>query len=270
MRWALLLLIGACAAPKPRPKPPKPVCTSGPITEEVSFASGDGLKLFATYHSPCAGTARPTVVLAHQLCRARAEWQTEPHHWIRELAKRDLATLAVDLRGHGASNSWPDGSTRDLCAHARDLVVSSEIQDTSVASLYMGMVDDVRAAMAWVRNERHASAVALVGSSIGANSVLIAAAEDPSVAAVVGLSPGLDYRGLRPTQAAVRLGDRPVILEAAEDDRQSSAAVRELARQNVLLRTVIWPEGGHGNDMLRANPEELNALVDFLATHLAQ
>lgn len=254
----------ACASSQRAPTPRAPVCVEGPVTQEVSFPSADGLLVSATYRSPCGTAPRPVVVLAHQLCRDRSEWAA----WVRVLLARDIATLAIDLRGHGQSRTWPDGSTRDLCEHARDLVVSSAMQDVPVVALYAPMANDLRAAVAWVRRECKATAIALVGSSIGANSALVVAADDPSVSAVVALSPGLDTRGIKTEKAVVALGDRPVWLEAAEDDPGGAATLRQLARENVLVRTVIWPTGGHGNDMLVAHPEELAALVDFVVAHL--
>lgn len=254
----------ACATREAPRKPPAPVCTGGVVARDVVFPSKDGLIVGATWSNPCGGAPRPAVVLAHQMCRDRAEWRAPGHDWVAALGRRGVATLAIDLRGHGTSRRWPDGSEHDLCAEAKDLAVSTRWESRAIRPLYAAMVEDLRAAVAWARSEGRSPAVALVGASIGANAALVVAADDPDVAAVVALSPGLDYRGIKTEAPARALGSRPVVLEAAEDDGRGADAVRELARVNPLPRTIVWPAGGHGNAMIDAHPEELETLATFL------
>jgi pimeloyl-ACP methyl ester carboxylesterase len=152
----------------------------GLMTSEVEIQSADGLAIHGTLSRPPGEAAVPVVVLAHQMCSDRDEWSAPAHDWVAAFGARGIATLAIDLRGHGHSKVWPDGSTHDLC---------KEIEDPAAAGLYAAMVDDVKAAVGYARTAAKAPRVAIMGGSIGANSALVAFADDPEVAIVVALSP---------------------------------------------------------------------------------
>lgn len=232
-------------------------CDSGTNAEEVSFASADGLVVHGTAVRPCGGAPRSAVVLAHQLCQDRREWTAASHDWVSGFAARGVATLAIDLRGHGQSTLWPDGSRRNLC--------TGSYPDAD----YAGMVDDVRAAVAYARATLGAPSVALVGASIGSNSSLVAYGGDAALRMVVALSPGLDYRGIRPGSAVSAYGTRPALLEAASDDPYSADSVRQLGQSNTNVTTQVFPSGGHGNALIAAHPEELVRVLDLVTSRLS-
>lgn len=248
---ALLLLGCAPASPGPGDGPPTP--GSG---QAVTFAAADGLVVHGSLVKPSSGSTSAVVVLAHQLCSDRAEWSQAAHDWVGALSQRGVTTLAIDLRGHGQSKLFPDGSTKDLCSGG------------GAAALYTGMVSDVQAAVGYARTTLGAKSVAVVGASIGSNSSLLAYAADAQLAMVVALSPGLDYLGLMTAGAASQLGSRPALLEAADDDSYSADSVRQLQKLNGALTTKIWPSGGHANQLLTAHPEELPRLAGLVATAL--
>lgn len=230
-------------------------CDAGLLSQDVAFPATDGLVVHATAANPCGAAPRPVVVLAHQMCTDRSEWSQPTHDWVDALHAQGIATLAIDLRGHGASKVWPDGATHDLCA---------EINDPNVQPLYLAMVGDVQGAVAYARGAMHASSVATIGASIGANSSIVTFAADASIAITVALSPGLDYRGIQTEPAIKTTGARPVLLEAAEDDSRSASAVRQLAQDNPAVTTKVWPSGGHGNKIIDAHPEELARVLGLV------
>jgi alpha-beta hydrolase superfamily lysophospholipase len=214
------------------------------VTKEIVF-DDSGVEIHGWSSNPCGGAPRPVVVLAHQMCKDHAEWSD----WVTELGNRGIATFAIDLRGHGASKKWKSGETHDLC---------KEIGDDAAQPLYAGMVDDVTAAVKVARTQLGAPAVAVVGSSIGANSALVTAERDPEIRAVVALSPGVDYRGIKPDPSKVT---GTVETLAADDDGRSAEAVRS-------WHGKVLPSGGHGNAMLQKHPEELDRLVAVIAGKL--
>lgn len=260
----VLVLCGACAPPMAASPDLGAAndlsCVDKRVIEDLVFPSTDGLMVHATATRPCGGARAPWVVLAHQLCSDRSEWIQANHDWVSALLSRNVATLAIDLRGHGASTSWPDGSTHDLCGEATD---------TSVTPLYLGMPGDVQAAMSYARSTLGASAVAVIGASIGSNSAVVAFASDPQATMVVALSPGLDYKGIKTSEPVKAIGSRPALLEAADDDPSSAASVRQLATLNASIATKIWPTGGHANRILTAHPEELARIADLVVATLS-
>jgi pimeloyl-ACP methyl ester carboxylesterase len=112
---------------------------------------------------------------------------------------------------------------------------------------------------------------AIVGASIGANLALIVGANNPDVVAVVALSPGEDYQGLRPLGV---LGNfalppaRPVLLVASAEDTYSYSGVQKMAAQFPTLETQYLANAGHGTAML-SNASFVEFLFNWLDRHVA-
>jgi hypothetical protein len=87
---------------------------------------------------------------------------------------------------------------------------------------------------------------------------------------VVALSPGENYREIAPGAQLAAVGDRPVLLFAAEDDTRSAAAVRAFQQANAKLTVTVFDRGGHGNHMFGAHPEALAPVADAVAAALRQ
>lgn len=222
---------------------------------EVTFAAADGLVVHATVGG-ASGGSRPVVVLAHQLCSDRSEWSSAQHDWVAAFGQRGVTTLAIDLRGHGRSKVFPDGSIKDLCGGGGN------------DALYAGMVSDVKAAVDYARTTLNAKSVAVIGASIGSNSSLVAFADDAQLAMLVALSPGLDYLGVKTDGAVGRIGSRPALLEAADDDSYSASSVRQLKQLNGAITTQVFPTGGHANQLFVTHPEELTRIADLVTSKL--
>jgi pimeloyl-ACP methyl ester carboxylesterase len=133
-------------------------------SENVAFKAPDGAELRGWF-VPVAG-AKGTVILAHGLNRSRIE-MVKKVPFLHDLGWN---ALLFDMRHHGESGGGA----------------------TTFGQLEK---DDVRAATAFVRS-RAPGPVVLWGVSLGAASVILAAADDPTVAGVVGDS---SYRSLTDT-----------------------------------------------------------------------
>lgn len=230
-----------------------------PMASSVTFTASDGMVLYGTFTDACPGKSRPIVVLAHQLCQTQAEWSDARNDWVSAFSARGVATLAFDLRGHGASTTFPDNQAIDLCARASDATVQGRFAD---------MVEDVYAAINYAATSLQGTSVAVIGASIGSNAALVAYEQYRPATFVVALSPGLDYRNIRPRDAVLAYGDRNALLVAAEDDQRSADAVRELGLANRSVMTTVLTTGGHGNAMMRTHPEELTRIVGLVADSL--
>ena len=133
-------------------------------SEDVSFKSTDGTELKGWWVP--APEAKGTVVLAHGLNRSRIEMMKK----VPFLHGLGWNALLFDMRHHGESGG-------------------------SATTFGYREKDDVRAAIALAR-ARAAGPVVVWGVSLGAASVILAAAEDPTVAGIVGDS---TYRSLPDT-----------------------------------------------------------------------
>ncbi len=168
------------------------------------------------------------MVLVHQLSSNRGEWAA----FAAQLAAKPtwqtpagtITTLALDLRGHGESTSGPDGTAR-WQSFGND------------RARWMGLENDVAAAVDYVRQRAGTTRIVIVGSSIGGTAATLYAAR--TGAPVVGLallSPGTAYRGIElgaPLAQFVR-GRGSVLMVTAAGDTYSADSVRDL--QSALAR----------------------------------
>jgi pimeloyl-ACP methyl ester carboxylesterase len=207
--------------------------------QQVIFRTEDGLSLAGTLYLP--GRPAPAVILLHMQTRSREDWQVLG----QRLADAGIAALAIDLRGHGASD------------HAAPV---------EGASAVAGLQLDVKAARAFLggRTDVIGSRLGFVGASIGANLAVIAAAGDPSVRTLALLSVGLDYRGLRTEAALNRYGARPALMVASQEDNYAMISMRRLAGQGTGTREQVVLDGaGHGTVMMSRQPDLVATLVDW-------
>jgi pimeloyl-ACP methyl ester carboxylesterase len=222
------------------------VVASGAIAatpQEVTLRTDDGVVIAGALYLP--GRPGPGIVLVHALSRTHEDWNAVASR----LADAGFVVLAIDLRGHGASGPLPEGTTLD------DLTP---------------MVADVRAARAFLKTRREAipGRVGLAGASIGANLAILAAAADATVRSLALLSPGTDYRGLRPEAAIKKYGDRPALIIASQEDNYATGSARQLAvagaGPGIGIRELrILNGAGHGAAMLAREPDLASSLVDW-------
>jgi dienelactone hydrolase len=208
-------------------------------TQEVSFKTDDGVTIAGTLFLP--GRPGPAVILVHALSRTREDWSGVASR----LADAGIAALAIDLRGHGASGPLPDGT---------------DLQQLTPMS------GDLKAARAYLATRREVTPgrVGVAGASIGANLAILLAASDPAVRSLALLSPGIDYRGLRPEAAIKKYGDRPAMLVASQEDGYATNSARELSASGGGVRDLrILNGAGHGTNMLVHQPDLAGALVDW-------
>lgn len=224
------------ASPLPLPTPSEPL--------NLTITASDQAQLAATFYPPITAKA-PSVLLLHMLggCSCRKDWDP----FARELQKRGFAALALDLRGHGDSpgpEDWVKKSPGDVLAAWDVLTHRPEVDQKSSA---------------------------IIGASIGANLALIVGANNPDVVAVVALSPGEDYQGLRPLGVLGNFALPParlVLLVASAEDTYSYSGVQKMATQFPTLQTQYLANAGHGTAML-SDAAFVEFLFNWLDRHVA-
>jgi pimeloyl-ACP methyl ester carboxylesterase len=264
MRRASLLLLAVCAisacteegAPPPRTAPlpavrPAPRETL-PEARAVTFRTSDGVTIAATLQ-PAARPEAPAVILVHQLGSTRAEWAPLLERLHAEPA---IATLAIDVRGHGESTAGPDGralSSRDF---------SNEE--------WAAIPRDVEAAAAFLRSEGSAirpARIGVVGASIGSSAAIVAASGDAALDPIVALSPGRAYHGIDAITPGVQLAGRGFLGVVAEAEADGVETARALARITAT-EAVVVPGDAHGVRLFDARPELLDRVEAFLRSSL--
>jgi dienelactone hydrolase len=198
----------------------------------------DGYHVAAWYWPPSLKLA-PGVLLLHQRGKDKSSWGRFPEL----LTKQGYAVLAIDLRGHGETTG-PDGKRGSVNA----------LTDAD----YMAMLNDVSAADDFLHKQKGVDAdrIGIIGASIGANLAIMYLAGDRHVRTAVCLSPGLDFRGLKPMEYMKKVDKRPLYLIASKGDEYSAKTADELSRAGTpdgpkSLR--LFQGNEHGTDLLRAN-----------------
>jgi alpha-beta hydrolase superfamily lysophospholipase len=190
-------------------------CLDATRDTAVTMATTD----HATVYGVETGTGTLGVVLVHQYLSDHCEWMDFAH----ELAAAGDRAIAIDLRGNGASSGGAPGRyDRDVIAAAKQLRAEG------------------------------ATKVVLVGASMGATAVLVAASElKPAATAVVSLSAPARYRALD-ALFAVRHSHVPVRFLASRLDQPFASDARRLMRAAVAKdkAVAVYPGARHGSSVL--------------------
>lgn len=202
--------------------------------QRVQLTSDDGLRIVGTYSDAPGDKA---VVLLHMMRRTKSDWDA----FAKRLQREGIASIAIDLRGHGES--------------AGNLVTFTDDD-------FKNMKFDAQAAVSFLRTKGKTKIV-VIGASIGANTALIAADGDKDIAGVVLLAPGTDYRGVL-TQDIAQKFDRPVLVVLAKDDvyyETGQEVWKAIAGEQKELK--VYEKGGHGTQLFATTDLE-EVLVDWL------
>ncbi len=218
----------------------------------LTLLTSDGYELPATFQ-PVEADAPAGAVLVHMLGSDRHAW--EP--FARALQRAGIATIVFDLRGHGESRHAQRGKVSRESFTPADWAAAQLDIDAAVTALRARGVDSTR--------------IAIIGASIGANLALNYAAEHPEVAALVLLSPGLEYRGVRTQSAMGRFTPRPVLLMASENDAYAAQSCTTLASEadEAFVELRLFPGASHGTDLLAGSRAAAPQIVQWLELTLA-
>ena len=203
-----------------------------PPPDNITRVAEDAATLVADFYP--ADNDAPVLILLHMLNSRRAAW--EP--LIPDLQAASYAILNVDMRGHGDSDGAQD---------------------------WEAIVADMAGWVDWLADNGHSdeAGLAFIGGSIGANVALISCAQSDICRGAVALSPGLDYRGVKPEAALVDgLAERSALLVAAQNDASSSAAIRQMflnAKGDVSAR--LYPGRAHGTRLFDSRYDSVSRLI---------
>lgn len=217
--------------------------------ERVNFKTMDDVTIVGNWVT--APTTLGAVILLHTMPETRKSWLT----FQNILAKRGLASLAIDLRGHGESLDGPGGFKIDY-----QRFTDGEHQ----SSLF-----DALAAVEWIKSRGHEiGRIAVVGASIGANLAVQLLREEPQLKGAGLLSAGKNYRGLNAVADVVEiLPEQSLWITASEtDDPDSFKDSQDIlaAASSAQKEFVPAKDAGHGTKILENQPALAESLADWL------
>ncbi len=152
------------------------VADDSPNASVATFRTFDLVELRASFELPIGVPAPvPAVLLLHGYGEDRSAWKD----FSRQLLNRGWAVMAVDLRGHGESNTRnqrPIQASPDWRVNPHEFPV------------------DLDPSLDWLKAQPRVDnrKIVVIGSDVGANLALIASGRFPEVRTVVALRPNLN------------------------------------------------------------------------------
>ena len=219
------------------------------MSEKISFKTDDGITIVGDYYA--VESPKAFALLLHMMPATKETWK----ELASALARQNIASLAIDERGHGEST---EGGTLDY------MQFTSQEQQKKI--------HDVRSGLAWLAEQGATDAnTIMVGGSIGANLVIKIMGDRPGIKTGVSLSPALDYHGIKTDKLIKRItDDQKILLVASNDDTHRAfegiKALQEL-RPDVTEK-IEEKKIGHANDMLHAKPELIGIVVSWIESRL--
>jgi len=218
------------------------------MAERITFTTADDVIIVGDWYP--TPTVLGAVLLLHMMPETRASWAL----LARELAKRNIASLAIDLRGHGESTQDANGVRIDF----------SEFEDDEHQSSQY----DVVGAIDWMRSRNlELPRLAVGGASFGADLALAGLVENPRLAGGFLLSPG-PYHGLDPLAFSRNLlPDQALYIVSSEDDAESFSSSKQLYDDAPVTDKTFVPykSGGHGTNLFATDKTLLSKVADWTA-----
>jgi len=229
------------------------VDTPAPAEPQVVTIESDGWRLEGVWRPSDTGNPGRAALLLHRAAGSRAEYDDLAD----ALAARGVSTLALDLRGHGASTNLG----RFQPPYAEHLHINE------------GASRDVAAGLDWMgsRPGLDAGRLAVVGASYSGEVAARAGREEGRhAAAYVMLSPG--NFSAESIAAAVR-GDADWLFVRTVDESATSrefidALFAALEADAPALQRRTVPGAGHATHMLEDRPSLVAEIADWIASAL--
>jgi pimeloyl-ACP methyl ester carboxylesterase len=233
--------------------------TSSHDKSHLTFVTDDGLTLHA-WRSDAAidpeGVAgKPGLALLFPMLSKK---HTSYEPFVERLNEIGYAAIAFDMRGHGKSVHL---NKKILLYGDMDESQFGRMPD-DIAQFFDDFKQDYPDAYDY-------DDIIVIGASIGANTAAILTREN-WVARAALLSPGRNYRGIRPELALTAEDDppmKPLYIAVAEDDTYSAESSQWFFDRydgpKVLKK---YPGSDHGTDILHNVPDADTELIDWLRT----
>lgn len=235
--------------------------------ESVFFRTVDEVSVSASYGRLPGTSARPVVILIHEVgaAAARQEWLSSGVFEV--LMENGYNVLALDLRGHGSTGLPADGRTQNV-------LLVDDLEDMHL---------EVRAAVSWLRTQASAdnARLGVIGNGIGGNVAYVSLGAFPEdLQAGIALSPGFWNQELEPLvigTGIIPFTPHTMLYVVGEEDRVALSETESLSYAgfaSALASLTSGPslqvfggDSNHGLALLQS-PATIQLILDWLQTHL--
>ena len=218
----------------------------------ITYETDDNFVIKSKLYYPNQKAAvYPVVVFLHSIGYSSEYWD----NLVKDFVDSGVAALVIDLRGHGQSvydsdfkiRSWRYYSDKDYAIYPKD-------------------VQDILKYIAANYKDISTTKYAIIGADIGANTAVLVSekiANKPK--ALVLMSPTSNFKGLYIPISMTNLGNIPIMSIASNRDNYSKKEANTLKKfAQAEYNLKIYPQGGMGMLMLKANPEMSKDIVNWV------
>lgn len=225
------------------------------MSQHIEYVTDDGVKIVGSWAT--SPTTVGAVVLVPAYSGTKESWGA----FQTILSKRGIASLAIDLRGHGESLHTSDNKTLDY---------RSFTDEDTLASMY-----DLRGAYDWIRTRGiDREAIMFVGASIGANLCLRMITELPTSPGAVLLSPGLNYHGITIEDAIENVCTQHAVwIAASAEDDDESVEASVLLNERLVVDHKHFKKlrrAGHGTMMIEGDAVLSGEIADWIRDRIQE
>lgn len=219
------------------------------MAERITLTTDDDMQIVGDW-AP-APTVIGAALLLHMLPETRASWLSVQ----QALVKQGVASLAIDLRGHGQSTKSVNGQS-----FSYETFTDEETRSSSL---------DVSAAVEWIRSRGiDLNRIVLIGASIGANLAILELVDEPSLAGAVLISPGKNFHGVAIDEELPNLNSGQHVLVVASEDDPIFADSQQLYHDAPVENKAFLPftKAGHGTTIFKTELKLADKIADWTAS----
>lgn len=211
------------------------------VDENKVVIESEGWQLVGNLELPEGKGPFPAVLLLHQFNRTRSVYTG----LAKELSQRGIASLRIDLRGHGES-------TNKGRVH-RDMLMNTW-PDVVAALKYMKSLDEINSdKIGTVSASYSGEAVAHAGREIGYPAANVVLSSSTMTAESI---------------AALKDSEAQWWFVAAKDDPGAARNMEKAADSAKFAELKLFESGGHGTNLFGPYPELVTEIADWLAAKL--
>ena len=208
--------------------------------EKVNFLTSDGLTIVGNWYP---GNSNRVVICIHQNNSDKSSFEK----LALELVKNEFNVLTIDLRGFGESKNNINLETLDFNLMFNDLTAADEFVKTKITNPHVQMI----------------------GSSIGAN-LAIQYQELNTLASVIAIAPGLNYKNINPTDQNLSNIATPIFFINSLEDKHVEETKKLFTDSGVsvkIKKILLFPGSLHGMNLINESTQACGAVINWLNSH---
>ncbi len=238
----LALLLLACPGLAQEPSPNQPGIESSRVV-----LNSHGWELVGDLRFSDAEGPVPAVLMLNQAAGDRTPYRDLARH----LANRGVASLSLDLRGHGESTNLGPFVPGE---HQRDPLIWDAEKDVIAAHEYLKSLAQV-----------NADRIGMIGASYSGEEMAEAGRLHGYAQAYVALSPGSFSAA---SISGIDSSGVPWLFSASNEDRFVKRITASVQSQSQAVELLLVPGTGHGTDILLERPDVAERVAVWMTHQL--